>query len=243
MNALQAMGPTSPLPTISAPMDIVRAALQTGNIEMYREAVSLAERMDAIAARKAFDNAMADAKAEIPTIRRNREVNSGGRGPSYRFEDLAEIARTIDPILAKHGLNYRFRTNQDGNQISVTCVVSHRAGHFEENTLTAGPDNGPGRNTIQQIGSTQTYLCRYTLKAALGLAASHEDDDGRAAGHDDAGAISDDQLRTLIDLADEVGADKEAFCEYFRIASFADMPAKQFDRAISALNRKKGQSK
>jgi hypothetical protein len=35
------------------------------------------------------------------------------------------------------------------------------------------------KNPVQQIGSTVTYLQRYTLLAATGLATSDSDDDGR----------------------------------------------------------------
>lgn len=240
--ALQTVGPTSPVPTVSAPMDIVRAALQTGNVEMYREAVALAKEMDAIAARKAFDMAMADAQAELPTIRRNREVDSGGRGPRYRFEDLAEIERTVKPILSKHGLNYRFRTQQAGDRISVTCIVSHRAGHFEENTLTAGPDNGPGRNAIQQIGSTQTYLQRYTLKAALGLAAAHDDDGHASQAQAESesyapppGSISQDQADQLRDALEEKGASPKAFLAWAKQKRIEDIPAEHFASCINAI--------
>ena len=46
---------------------------------------------------------------------------------------------------------------------------------------------GPGRTAIQALGSTQTYLQRYTLKAALGLSASKDDDGaGGAVMHDEA---------------------------------------------------------
>lgn len=243
-SALSVAGPTSPVPTVTAPMDIVRAALATGNIEMYREAVSLAKEMDAIAARKAFDVAMADAQAELPTIRRNREVDSGGRGPKYRFEDLAEIERTVKPILSKHGLNYRFRTQQNGDRISITCIVSHRAGHSEENTLTAGPDNGPGRNAIQQIGSTQTYLQRYTLKAALGLAAAH-DDDGRASEQraeaesyvPPPGSITQEQADNIRDALEAKGASSKAFLQWAKRDRIEGIPADHYDACIAAINK------
>ena len=106
-----------------------------------------------------------------------------GGETSYQHEDLGEIARVVAPILAKHGLSYRFRTTSEINQpVSVTCIVSHRAGHTEDNTLVAGADNSGKKNVIQAIGSTITYLQRYTLKAALGLAAA-TDDDGAKADH------------------------------------------------------------
>ena len=70
----------------------------------------------------------------------------------------------------------------------------------------------------------------------LGLAASN-DDDGKSAG--DAEAITQEQVTQLVDLADEVGADKIAFCKYFGIASLADIQAKDFARAVAALNKKR----
>jgi hypothetical protein len=73
----------------------------------------------------------------------------------------------------------------------------------------------------------------------LGLAAER-DDDGVAvsAGH----KITDEQRMQLVALADDVGADKVAFCKYMKIASLADLPAKDFNRAVAALNKKRAQA-
>jgi len=98
--------------------------------------IALKQRMDADAARKAFNAALSDAKAQIPVINKNRSVqydNKAGAATertAYRHEDMGQIARTVDPILAAHGLSYRFRTNSAPNEpISVTCIISHRDGH------------------------------------------------------------------------------------------------------------------
>ena len=48
-------------------------------------------------------------------------------------------------------------------------------------TMAAGPDGSGGKNAIQAIGSTVSYLERYTLLAATGLATEDQDDDGRGA--------------------------------------------------------------
>jgi hypothetical protein len=142
--------------------------------------MNLQERWEANQARKAFDDAMAAAKAEIPTINKNRMVDFTGKTgvrTHYRHEDLGEIARTVDPILAKHGLSYRFRTASPvGEPVTVTCVISHRDGHSEENTLVGPRDESGNKNAIQSIGSTLSFLQRYTLKAGLGLAASYDDE-------------------------------------------------------------------
>lgn len=226
------------------PMDMLNKAVSQGaNIDVLEKLMSLQERWEANQARKAFDEAMASAKAEIPVIVKNRTVDfTSAKGRThYRHEDLAEVARTVTPILAKHGLSYRFRTSSAVNEpVVVTCIVSHRDGHFEENTLTAGRDDSGNKNNIQAVGSTLTYLQRMTLKAALGLAASDDDDGAASAGS--AETVSEEKLAQIIELAESVNADKAAFCKYMKIPSLAALPAKDFDRAVAALNKKRAQS-
>jgi hypothetical protein len=65
------------------------------------------------------------------------------------------------------------------------CIVEHRDGHSEDTSLTAQPDNSGKKNSIQAIGSTITYLQRYLLKLALGIAASKDDDANSAGGQQD----------------------------------------------------------
>ena len=166
------------------PMQMLQIAVsQNADLEKLQKLMDLQERWEKNVARREFDAAMSSAKAEIPVILKNREVDfTSAKGrTNYRYEDLAEIARTVDPILAQHGLSYRFRTASPPNEpVSVTCIVAHRGGHSEENTLSAARDDSGNKNSIQAIGSTLTYLQRMTLKASLGLAASTDDDGGSA---------------------------------------------------------------
>jgi len=237
INIIPEQEPRSLVPV--TPMEMLSRAVESGaGIEMIEKLMGLQERWESNQARKAFDNAIAAAKAEIPNITKNREVDfTSAKGrTNYRYEDLGEIAKVVSPILAKHGLSYRYRVTSNLNEpVTVTCIVSHRDGHFEETTLCASRDDSGNKNSIQQVGSTLTYLQRMTLKAALGLAVSN-DDDGKQA---DAAAISLEQVEQLVALADDVGADKEAFCRYFRVAGFADITTKDFPRAVAALNKKR----
>lgn len=225
------------------PMDMVGRAVASGaSIEVVEKLMALHERWEATQARKAFDEAMSAAKAEIPVIFKSREVDfTSTKGRThYRYEDLAEVAKTVNPILGRHGLSYRFRTTSPANEpVTVTCIVSHRLGYSEENTLSAGRDESGNKNSIQAIGSTLTYLQRMTLKAALGLAAS-DDDDGRKSGDTDDGTlISDEQRDTILSLIDEVGGSAAVFCKYFKIDAIAGLPASQYQRAIVALESKR----
>ncbi len=189
----------------------------------------LQERWEANQAKKAFDTALARARSNLPVILKTQQ------GHNYKYEDLPTIAKAIDPVLAEHGLSYRWNTESNG-MVKVTCVICHKGGHAEENSLSSAPDTSGSKNPIQALGSAVTYLQRYTLKAALGLSAS-KDDDGCATNAGD--PVSEEQLQALIDKADEVGADKAKFCAYMKVEGFADIPASQFKRAMEALEAKR----
>lgn len=242
--------PTQPLrrmelasaPSVT-PMDMIdRALASNATPETLERLLALQERWEASQARKAFDEAMAAAKAEIPVIAKNRKVGyehkSGGGETNYRHEDLGEIARTVDPILSKHGLSYRFRTTSEPNQpVSVTCIVSHRLGHFEQNTLVAGRDDSGKKNSIQAIGSTITYLQRYTLKAALGLAASADDDGGKADETDEE-LITEEQVINLRETLESVGGNEARFCTHVKVGKLSEIRASEYQTALNLANSK-----
>jgi hypothetical protein len=234
---------SAPLPTVQrsamTPMEMLSMAVSNGaGIDVLERLMALQERWQNGQARRAFDEAIAAAKAKIKPIIKNRKVDftsQKGR-TNYEHEDLAEIARQVDPILAEHGLSYRYRSAQDGRQLTITCIISHRDGYSEENSLNAGNDESGNKNAIQAIGSTATYLQRYTLKLALGLAAA-KDDDARAAIAAPP-TITEAQLAELIALADATGSDKGRFCKHFGIEGIAQLPTAKFREARALLETK-----
>lgn len=241
MNTLEIMPREEPRSTAVTPMEMIDRALTSGAApETLEKLLALQERWESGQARKAFDEAMAMAKAEIPTIRKNRTVDftsSKGR-TRYKHEDLAEIAETVSPILSKHGLSYRFRTNAVPNEpITVTCIVTHRLGYSEETTLCGPRDDSGNKNAIQQIGSTLTYLQRMTLKAALGLAAA-EDDDG-ARSEVAASPISREQTSKVLALVEETGTDIAKFCQYLGVEAVPDITTTDLPRALAMLEKKR----
>jgi hypothetical protein len=220
------------------PMDMLNHAVESGaNIETLTKLMDLQERWEKNQARKAFDEAIASAKNDIPVIGKNKAVDftsQKGR-TNYRYEDLAGIAKIISPILAKNGLSYRYRTETANGFVAVTCIISHKDGHSEENTLSAAHDQSGNKNSIQAVGSTITYLQRYTLKAALGLAAA-EDDDGKASTNTiDDGPISEEQVKQMRDLIEESGADIALCCEKWGVEALPDLPASKFKGCYDAL--------
>ena len=234
-----------PTQTAMSSNELIQRAIEGGNVEVIGKIMDYQERWEKNQSRKAFDNAMSAAKAEMPVIVKDQSVDftsQKGR-TNYKYEDMATIARAVDPILTKHGLSYRYRTASDKETMTVTCIVSHRDGHFEENSLTAPNDNSGNKNAIQAIGSTQTYLQRYTLKASLGLAASKDDDD-RAASASAPETIMQDQIDELEKMTKEIGGNradelKAITLKYFGINDWAELLTTEFPRVVTALDKKR----
>ncbi|QDP58719.1 MAG: putative essential recombination function protein [Prokaryotic dsDNA virus sp.] len=238
-NAIAQRAEHMPSATTLTPMEMIDRAIQSGaGVETLERLMALQERWEASQGKKAFDRAIADAKAEIPTIRKNRRVNfTTQKGTTdYRHEDMAEIVKTVDPILSAHGLSYRYRTGQDGNTVTVTCILSHREGYSEETTLSSASDTSGNKNHLQAVGSAATYLQRYTLKMALGLAAT-ADDDAAAAGRDQVDTITAEQVAELRRLLAEAGRSEDGFCKVGKVDALEDIAAADFASARGMLLR------
>jgi ERF superfamily protein len=216
------------------PMAMLAQAIERGMpVETVDKLMALSERWDATQARKAFDMAIAAAKAEIPVVTKNAKGHN-----DKKYADFAAIARAVDPVISRHGLSYRFRTVQTDNKINVTCVLSHEAGHYEENTLSALADTSGNKNAIQSIGSTLTYLQRYSLVQALGIAAS-EDDDGRASAS--GGVISADEVASIREVLDLIGdaSVEPRMLKWLKVEKVEDIPSARYDDAMDNLKKVK----
>lgn len=223
------------------PMRLLEVAMSQGaDLDKMEKLMALQERWEANEARKAYNAAIAKFKAENIKIIKDAAVDftsQKGR-TSYKHATLAGVIAQITEPLCKYGLSHSWRTSQDANKITVTCRIAHVAGHFEEVSIFAEPDNSGNKNSIQAVGSTITYLERYTLKAALGLAEA-DDDDGR---HSEAPAepcITEDQAETLRSLMVEVKGDEKTFCTYLKVERLEDLLAKHYAAAVKALEKKR----
>lgn len=165
------------------PMTLIeRAAAQGAPVEMMAQLFDLKLRVEADEARKAYNAAMAEFKKNVPHIEKNKPVTFGKT--EYRHTTLDHACDVLIPALSAVGIRHRWENSQVGDLITVTCVLSHDLGHSESTSLSANPDTSGSKNGIQAIGSTTTYLQRYTLLAACGVAAANTDDDGNGGGLD-----------------------------------------------------------
>ena len=175
--------------TIATPVDLLRIAVTQGaDIDKLEKLMALQERWEKNEARKAFVAAMNKFKANPPVITKNHAVSFGET--NYRHATLDHVCDEVTKGLSAVGITHAWKVTQDKEFITVICVLTHELGHSEETQLIGAPDKSGSKNSIQAIGSTVTYLQRYTLFAACGLAAKN-DDDGRGAGQS---AVNPDKL-------------------------------------------------
>lgn len=240
--ALPRRAATASRATQVTPMQMIALAVQQGaSAEYIKQLMDLRDRNDATEARKAFDAAISAAKAEIKPVIKSRKVDfknkAGDSRTNYDYEDLAGIAEAIDPILAKHGLSYRHRSKQEARMLTITCIVSHRDGHSEETTLCGPYDESGNKNAIQSVGSTATYLQRYTLKLALGLSATKDDDGG--SGSDGKPRITVDQAIVINDKLKEYGFNRDSFLRWAKCENVDQILASNYNSVIRELDARK----
>ncbi len=220
----------NPQPVATAmPMKLVEMAVQNGaDIDQLSKLMDMQERWEAREARKSYLDAFAKFQSIVPTITKRKDAHN------YKYAPLGDIAQQIKDSLRECGLSYRFEIQDAGEQITVTCIVSHRDGHNEATSMTGGEDSTGSKNTIQSRGSTVSYLQRYTLIGALGLTTADADMDGRISSD----RITEDQAAEINKRLKKTGSDAAKFCAALGIADVSSMPSAKYSQADATLKRK-----
>lgn len=190
----------------TSPNDMIAYVMKSGgSIAELREFMMLKREFDADEARKAFVADMAEFKKTPPEIVKDKLVgykNKDGSVTGYMHATIGNVTEAIVAGLAAHGFSHRWTIDQGGANITVTCVLTHKQGHSESTPMTAQKDDSGKKNQIQQIASTITYLQRYTLLAATGVATKdQDDDDGKSFNKEEVDTSLADEYIAKIKLA------------------------------------------
>ena len=226
-------------------MRMAEMAMTTGKVDQLDRLLDLQMKWDAEQQRKEYVAAMAAFKAEPVKIVKDKLVEfttRDGDTTSYRHASLAGVVDAVVAGMGKHGLSHRWDVKQEAGQVSVTCTITHRGGHSESVTMQAAPDASGKKNSIQQVASAVTYLQRYTLMAATGVAAEDmAEDDARAAAAPAIEYIDEEQQETLRDLIEAYVNNVPKFYDWiasqvgYKIEGLADIPTTSFERIHAQL--------
>lgn len=211
--------------------------------------LAMQERLEARQAKMAYTQAMVAMKPDLPVIERNGRIVIHEKGKdkidanviqSTPYALWEDIDAAITPILHSNGFALTFRTGSapDG-KVTVTGILSHTDGHSEDTTITLPLDTSGSKNNVQGVGSALSYGKRYSAMMLLNIRTKGLDDDGHKAGlTNDDDPIDDEAIAKIFDLLKRTGSDQEKFCKYMGVGIVADIPRKDYGRALERLHTK-----
>lgn len=121
--------------------------------------------------------ALAAAQADLKPPKFDSSSTAFGGRP-YRYASLASVVDAARTALAKHGISVMQPVSVVDGRLVVETVLAHVSGE----TWTSAPFAVPMAVKMQDIGGQITYARRYSLSAALAIAAEEDNDcDGEKA--------------------------------------------------------------
>ena len=113
--------------------------------------------------------ALAKAQADIVPA----ELDADNPFFKSKYASLASVMRAAKPIY-RHGLSIVQMPSVVDGMVHLTTRLMHSSGEYIESTLTA--PMGGAKNPIQAMGSTLSYLRRYSISSMLGIATGDDTD-------------------------------------------------------------------
>lgn len=231
------------LPGIPDPTNLLavisRAASDPSvDIEKVERLIALHERLQETAAKAAFNDAMADAQAEMEPISRNAS-NPQTRSKYATYDKLDAAVR---PIYTRHGFSISYDTGECAKPDYVLVLAYVSKGAFTKTYRIEMPADGKGAKGGDVMTKTHatmgavSYGKRGLLKAIFNLAEGEGDRDGNT---DEEPCISEKQIADLDALISEVGADKAKFLKHIKVDSLDQIYARAYSSVVKMLEAKR----
>jgi hypothetical protein len=184
-------------PLAAKALDVLEKANPENLGDVLQSILDFQKQQEAITAEKAYTVAVAEMRRDLPpVINHDKKVSFGNT--KYTHATLANIIEQIEKPLSMHGFALSWRTDVQGDMVTVECVLTHSQGHSKSTAITSGLDKAGGKNNVQQIGSTITYLKRYTATSLLGIAtADMPDADDRPKPSPDKKNVADNERAVI----------------------------------------------
>jgi hypothetical protein len=170
-------------PVESTPQTLIQQGLESGaSIEVMERMFNLQERWEKNQAKKVFDQAMSEAQAKLPEIKKTKKVFNKQGQELYAYAPIEQIVSQVKKVLSEFGLSYSIKTemtkNDTGQIVGVksTVVVKHSGGHSEEYEMEV--PLGTATNIMSQsqvIAAASTFSKRYAFSNAFGIMTADQD--------------------------------------------------------------------
>lgn len=163
------------VPQRQEPMDLLRMAVQQGNVDVNTLERLMVVRKEVLAetAKREFFDALAAFQSECPIILRTR----AGHENRYNYAPLERIVKEVTPYLTKHGFSHQEDAVVDEKWVEAIVTVTHRGGHMEQKRFKVPAESKAGMSPQQKYGAAMTYATRYAFCAAFGIRTADKDTD------------------------------------------------------------------
>lgn len=208
-------------------------SVDVGKLERLLE---VGRSIEADKARGSFTRALMKLQPMLPKIKERGKVRNKSGGVQSTYALWEDICDTIMPIVNGCGFTLTFRTppSSEVGFVTVTGILAHKAGHFQESTITLPVDTSGNKNAVQAVGSSKSYGKRYTAQDLLNLTSTaSQDDDGKAAG--DGPTITETEAENFIEQLEAIGGDRKKFAKYMGVETIHEIPQAQLSAAKQAL--------
>ncbi len=231
----------APAAEASALLSVITRAASDPSIDVNKMAALLEmhAQIETKHAERQFHAAMTAAQGEMKRV----AADANNPQTKSKYASYPALDRALRPVYTKHGFALSFDTGDGAaeNFVRVLCHVSHTAGHSRTYRIDMpadgkGAKGGDVMTKTHATGAALSYGARYLLKLIFNVAVGEDDDDGNGA--DPFAKITPDQVAGISELIHRTHADIEKFCKYMGVEALADIKAKDFARAVTALNLK-----
>lgn len=188
-------------------------------------------------AEAAFNTAKLELKSDLPKIGKNKH-NSQTQSNYCNLEKIKEV---VDPILSKHGFDVYYENYFPApERVGVTCILMHRQGHKQKNSVelpldSKGIKGTANKTDVHATAASITYAQRYALCGVLGIATGEKD--GNSI-NDEMETIDTEKAAEIDTLIRETGSDHDRFLKWIGAASVQEILAKDYEKAVTQLKKK-----
>lgn len=211
------------------------------DVDKLERMVAMAERLQSKDAERQFNEAMNAAQAEM------RRISADADNPQTRskYASYAALDREVRPLYTKHGFSLSFGTEDatTPDMVKVTCTVAHSAGNSRHYGVVIpadgkGAKGGDVMTKTHAVGAALSYGQRYLLRLIFNIAVGDDED-----GNMPSDFLFPEELEALTNRMNEVGANRDDFCNFLKVDTLAHLPRKSFKAAMAALDAKAKRAK
>jgi len=165
-----------PNQSLSVEAIIVQAIKKGVPVETMERILAMRKELKAEQAEEKYYEAMANAQAEFPDIKKNKTAYDDNQKPMYQYATLDHIVSQVRGIISRYGLSYAIKTEFEPGKVKSICIVKHIAGHSETSEMEVPFGNKTRMMSDSQVtAAAATFSKRYAFMNAFGIMTGDED--------------------------------------------------------------------